>query len=218
MKALRILLVDDHLVVRQGLRFVIENRPGWSVCGEAESGREAVELAEKLKPDIVVMDMTMPELNGLEATRQIRRRVPGTEVLIFTGDVTNDLVHAVFEAGARSYVVKTDGIEPLIAGIEALAAHKTYFTAEIGEIIFARYLKGKAAKDRDEAADSRLTEREQETIQLLAEGNSNKEVAQKLGISVKTAETHRAAVMRKLKLVNFSDLVRYAIRNRIIQA
>jgi DNA-binding NarL/FixJ family response regulator len=217
MEKIRVLIADDHQVMRHGVRAVVELQPGWEVCGEASTGRDAVELAQRLKPEIVVMDVTMPELNGLEATRQIKKNAPTTEVLMFTGLETEELVRQVFEAGARSYILKTDGREQLETALRALAEHKPYFTTKIGEILFARFLQGKA-KVEDESTDGRLTEREREIVQLLAEGGSNKEVADKLGISVKTVETHRAAVMKKLKFKSFSDLVRYAIRNHIISA
>lgn len=211
------MLADDHEVVRRGLRAVILEMPGWTVCGEVSDGRAAVKMAEELKPDVVVMDLGMPELNGIDATRQIRKACPETEVLIFTGEEDEELVRQVFEAGARSYIRKTDGKEHFEAALHALAKHKPYFTTEVGELLFARFLAGKkgAAADGDEG---RLTNREREIVQLLAEGKSNKEVAGALGISVKTAETHRAAVMRKLKLKAFSELVRYAIRNHIVSA
>lgn len=215
---LRILLADDHQMIRAGVRSIIEKEPGWSVCGEACTGRQAVQMVEELKPDIVVMDMTMPELNGLEATRQIKRRSPETEVLIFTGHETEEMIHAVFDAGARSYIVKTEARELLVTALEALAAHKPFFTSHVGEVIFAKYLHGKSAGEEPTVGNERMTQREREIVQLLAEGKSNKEVATVLGISVKTAETHRASIMRKLDLPTFSDLVRYAIRNHIIEA
>jgi DNA-binding NarL/FixJ family response regulator len=213
----RVLIADDHQVMRRGIRIVVESQPGWSVCGEASTGREAVELVEKLRPGIVVMDVTMPELNGLEATRQIKKIAPETEVLMFTGLETEELVRQVFEAGARSYILKTDGKDHLETALRALAAHKPYFTTQVGEILFAKFLTGRKGKE-DEPTEGRLTDREREIMQLLAEGRSNKEVADMLGISVKTAETHRAAIMKKLKFQSFSDLVRYAIRNHIISA
>jgi DNA-binding NarL/FixJ family response regulator len=218
MAKIRVLLADDHQVMRRGLRAVVELMDGWEVCAEVATGREAVDAAEKMKPQIAVLDMTMPELNGLEATRQIRKVSPGTEVLIFTGHETEELVHQVFEAGARSYILKTDGKEHLEAALRALAAHKPYFTTQIGEILFAKMLHGKKGTGAESSGTSRLTDREREIVQLLAEGKSNKEVADMLGISVKTAETHRAAIMKKLQLKAFSELVRYAIRNHIISA
>ncbi|HEY3901745.1 MAG TPA: response regulator transcription factor [Chthoniobacter sp.] len=217
MEKIRVLIADDHQVMRRGVRAVIELIPGWEVCGEASTGRDAVDMAERLQPEIVIMDVSMPELNGLEATRQIRKNSPATEVLMFTGLETEEMVRQVFEAGARSYILKTDGREQLECALRSLAEHKPYFTTKIGEILFARFLQGKTRVD-EETAEGRLTDREREIVQLLAEGSSNKEVADTLGISVKTVETHRAAVMKKLKFKSFSDLVRYAIRNHIISA
>jgi two-component system, NarL family, response regulator NreC len=217
MDPIRVLIADDHQVMRRGVRAVVELMPGWEVCGEASTGREAVAMAERFKPEIVVMDVTMPDLNGLEATRQIKKNAPSTEVLMFTGLETEDLVRQVFEAGARSYILKTDGREQFEIALKALAEHKPYFTTKIGEILFARFLQGKS-RTEEEPGQSRLTDREREIVQLLTEGGSNKEVADALGISVKTVETHRAAVMKKMKFKSFSDLVRYAIRNNIISA
>jgi two-component system response regulator NreC len=217
MDEFKILLADDHETTRQGLRAIVESLPGWSVCGEAKNGREAVELAARLHPTIVVMDMTMPELNGLEATRQIKKEHPPTEVLIFTGQETEKLVRQVFEAGARSYILKTAGRDEVERALRALAEHKSYFTTEVGEILFAKLLRGKKGP-ADDSGDERLSNREREIVQLLAEGASNKDVAEKLGISVTTVETHRATVMKKLGLKAFSELVRYAIRNHIVSA
>jgi DNA-binding NarL/FixJ family response regulator len=217
MESVRVLIADDHQVMRRGVRAVVEMQTGWEVCGEASTGREAVEMVERLHPEIVVMDVTMPELNGLEATRQIKKIAPATEILMFTGLETEELIRQVFEAGARSYILKTDGREALESALRSLAAHKPYFTTQVGEILFAKFLHGKN-RPEEEATDGRLTDREREIVQLLAEGGSNKEVADALGISVKTVETHRAAVMKKLKFKSFSDLVRYAIRNHIISA
>ena len=216
MEKLRILLADDNEVVRQGVRMLIEKETGWEVCGEAVDGRTAVALAAKLKPDVVVLDMGMPELNGLEAARQIKRALPRTEVLIFTGEESEQLIHEVFETGARSYILKSDLSQHLVAAIRALGEHKHYFTTRISEVVFARYLDGASGAGKDKTEG--LTPREREIVQLLAEGKSNKEVGARLGISIKTVETHRAATMRKLRLESFADLVRYAIRNKIIAA
>ncbi|MGB8354723.1 MAG: response regulator transcription factor [Chthoniobacteraceae bacterium] len=216
LKPIRILLADDHEMVRHGVRMLLEKQQGMVVCGEAKNGREAVSMARELKPDIAILDYEMPELNGLEATRQIKRSVPETEILIFTGHEDEKLVHEVFDAGARSYLVKTGANQHILDAVEALSNHKPFFTSEISQIVFARYLHGAPGKDK--SSQGPLTEREREIIQLLAEGKSNKEVGTLLGISIKTCETHRAAIMRKLHLDTFSDLVRYAIRNNIIQA
>jgi len=216
MEPIRVLVADDHLVMRRGIRAVVECMEGWSVCGEAATGREAVEMAERLHPDVVVMDVQMPDLNGLEATRQIRKAAPEIEVLMFTGLETEDLVRQVFAAGARSYIVKTDGKDELGAALRSVAAHTPYFTTKVGEILFAKSLTGN--NNNDVAGEEVLTPRERETVQLLTEGSANKDVAAKLGISVKTVETHRATIMRKLQLEAFSELVRYAVRNHMIAA
>ena len=209
----RILLADDHDVVRRGLRGLLEAQPGWEVCGEARTGREAVALASQLRPDVMVLDLAMPDLNGLEATRRIRQEWPETEVLIFTMHHTDQLVRDVLAAGARGYILKSDGAEQLIAAVLALVHHRPFFTARVSEALLDSYLRGADG----EAAAGVLTAREREVVQLLAEGRGNKEVAEALGISIKTAETHRAAIMRKLGLGSLAELVRYAIRNQIIE-
>jgi DNA-binding NarL/FixJ family response regulator len=216
MKKTRILIADDHDIVRRGLRLLIESEWGWEVCGEAASGLEAVKLAEKLKPDVVVLDVAMPELGGVEAARQIKRALPETEVLAFTGDESESVIHQLFAAGARSCVHKSDADKHVVPAIKALCEHKPFLGSRVSEIVFESYMKG-GAQPHQIAPDG-LTPREREIVQLLSEGKSNKEVATALGISPKTAETHRAAIMRKLRLDSFADLVRYAIRNRIIQA
>jgi two-component system response regulator NreC len=216
MKKLRILLADDHEVVRHGVRMLIEKEEGWTVAGEATNGREAVTLAATLKPDVVILDLGMPELNGLEAARQIKRARSTTEVLIFTGEESDQLIHDVFATGARSYILKSDLGQHLVAAIRALGEHKHYFTSQTSQVVFARYINGESGAGKSKAEG--LTPRERETVQLLAEGRSNKEVGALLGISIKTVETHRATTMRKLRLESFADLVRYAIRNKIIAA
>lgn len=216
-KPLRILVADDHQIVREGVRRLLELEAGWQVVAEVQNGRDAVATCAKLKPDVAILDLGMPGLNGLDATRQIKRDSPDTEVLIFTGTETEEMVLSLFEAGARSYVLKTESRDQLIAAVQALSQHKPYFTSHIGEIVFARLLHGKSSQPENTPERGRLTPREREIVQLLCEGSSNKEVADVLKVSVKTVETHRAAIMRKLKLDSFSDLVRYAIRNQIIQ-
>lgn len=218
MKPVQILIADDHEVVRQGIKLLLEKVDGWKVVGEAGDGREAVSQAQTLHPDVAIIDVQMPILNGLEVTRQIRRALPLTEVLIFTGTENEQLVHDVFDAGARSYILKSDVTRHLIAAVEALSTHRTYFTTRISEIVFAKYLQEKRPRGEVALPGSRLTPREREIVQLLAEGKSNKEVGTSLGISVKTAETHRASIMRKLGFTAFSELVRYAVRNHIVEA
>lgn len=217
MNTLRILIADDHEVVREGLRALIEHEPGWEVCGTAKTGREAVERAKELKPDITVLDMTMPELTGLEAVRQIKRALPSTELLVFSAHRSEDLVAQVFDAGAKSYICKADAGRYLVAAIRSLAEHKPFFTPEVSEILFSRFLTADSGR-KNGATEEKLTIREREIVRLLAEGRSNKETAELLGISVRTAETHRASLMRKLSLDSLPALVRYAIRNHIIEA
>jgi two-component system, NarL family, response regulator NreC len=216
-KAIRILLADDHKVVRQGTRVLLSAIPEWEIVGEADNGRDAVSLTAELKPDIVILDISMPELNGLDATRQIKKKSPETEVLIFTGQETEELVHDVFDSGAGSYIMKTDAADHLIDAVKALSEHKHFFTSRISEIVFARYVQGKKALE-GAPERSRITDREREIVQLLAEGKSSKEIGTILGISVRTVETHRAAIMKKLGLKSFSELIRYAVRNKIIEA
>jgi DNA-binding NarL/FixJ family response regulator len=208
-----ILLADDHDVVRRGVRSLLEAHPGWQVCGEAANGREAVRLAARLKPDIAVLDLEMPELNGLEATRQIKRKLPGTEVLIYSIHETEQLIREVLAAGARGYVLKADAGRQLVDAVEALSRHQPFFTARASEALLETFLKSPMASGEV----SLLTDREREVVQLLAEGKVNKEVASALGISVKTVETHRAAVMRKLGMNSIVELVHYAIRNQLVR-
>lgn len=198
------------------MRGMVHSR-GWKVVAEAENGRQAVQLAEEHRPTVAIVDLTMPELNGLDATRQIRKVSPETGVIIFSGHQSEDVIRQVFEAGARSYILKTDKREIILDAIEAVANQHSYFTPFVGDVMFASMLNRTKAT-ADEEPQGRLTDREREIVQLLAEGRSNKEVAGLLGISVKTAETHRAAVMRKLGMESFSHLVRYAIRNKLISA
>jgi DNA-binding NarL/FixJ family response regulator len=213
----RILLADDHDIVRKGLRSILENQPDWEVCGEAVTGREAVELTSNLNPDVVVVDISMPELNGLDATRQILKEAPGTEVLVLTVHDSESLINEVLKAGARGYLLKTDASKHLVAAIESLLQHKPFLSSSVSAVVLEGYLSGATAALKAETAGGRLTPREREIVQLLAEGKSNKEVASALNISVKTAETHRTNIMRKLDFHSVSDLVRYAIRNKIIE-
>lgn len=212
----RILLADDHDVVRAGLREMLNAHEGWEVCGEAANGRAAVEMAMRLKPDVAVLDLTMPDLNGLEATRQIRKELPQTEVLIFTMHETEQLIREVLAAGARGYVLKSDAGRHLVSAVESLSHHKPFFTAAVSEALLDAYLKS-SAKQADGSAFGLLTDREREIVQLLAEGKSNKEVATALSISVKTVETHRATIMRKLGINSIVELVHYAVRNHLVQ-
>ena len=214
MAAFRILVADDHEVVRKGLIAFLKQKPEWQVCGEACNGREAIEQAAQLMPDLVVMDISMPGLNGLEATDQIVRANPSIKVLVLTLHDSEDLIRDVLNAGARGFLLKSDSVCELEAAIEALLRNKTYFTSKVSAMVLEGYLRGGTpfAANRNP-----LTPREREVVQLLAEGSSTKEVAVALGLAVKTAETHRSNIMRKLHLHSVSDLVLYAVRNNIVQ-
>jgi DNA-binding NarL/FixJ family response regulator len=217
-KNLRILVADDHDLMRRGLKVLLDARQGWSVCAEASTGREAVTMAESLRPDIAILDISMPELNGVEAARRILKLSPNTEVLILSMHYSDQLIREILEAGVRGYIVKSDSDRDLVIAIEALSNHKPFFTPRATELILSNYnQKGTSPDAQLERMGDRLTSREREIVQLLSEGKSSKEVASTLNISVKTAETHRANVMRKLDIHSVSELVRYAVRNQIIE-
>jgi len=193
---------------------LLETESGWEVCAEAANGREAVEKAKELKPDVAVLDISMPLLNGVEATRQIRKLSPKTEVLILTMHDSESLIQEVLGAGARGYILKDDADRSLIAAVKSLQWHKPYLPTRVSEV----FSKTVPSPNSDSPLDRRrLTPREREILQLLAEGKSNKEIANILGISVKTAETHRANIMLKLDFHSITELVRYAVRNKIIE-
>jgi len=216
-RLMRILIADDHDVVRTGLRQLLLERRGWEVCGEAKTGREAVALALSSKPDVVVMDIGMPELNGLEAARQIRKVLPNTEIVILSLHLSDELVYEIVQAGVRGYVLKSDANRDLVNAVEALSMHRTFFTAKVSEMMLDGFCNRKPRAGQNGTVRDRLTSRQREIVQLLAEGKSSKEVAVALNISVKTAETHRANIMRKLELHSVSELVRYAVKNQIIE-
>jgi DNA-binding NarL/FixJ family response regulator len=217
MKTFRILIADDHEVVRHGVRSLLQTHEGWEVCGEAVDGREAVAKALELKPDLVVMDIGMPNLNGLDAAREILREQPQSMILILTIDESEQVMREVLNAGARGFLLKSDAGRELITAIEALQRHRTYFTSKVAELVLNGYLTGRHPAPAPEVSQDRLTRREREVVQLLAEGKTTKEVAGVLGMSVKTAETHRSNIMRKLNFHSVSQLVLYAVRNKIIQ-
>jgi DNA-binding NarL/FixJ family response regulator len=216
---LRILIADDHELARHGIRAVLENHPGWEVCGEARDGRESVELAAATRPDIVLLDIGMPNLNGLEAARQILANTPEVAILILTMHDSDNVVREVLRAGARGFLLKSDAGRDLITAVEALQRHRTFFTTRVSQMVLDGFLD--RAKNGDEiqreTGEDVLTSREREVIQLLAEGKTSKEVAVTLNLSVKTAETHRTNLMRKLDLHSVADLTRYAVRNGIVQ-
>ena len=216
MAAFRILVADDHEVVRKGLIAILQQQPEWRMCGEACNGREAVEKATQLLPDVIVMDVSMPGLNGLEATRQIVRANPTTKVLILTLLDSEELVRSVLDAGARGFLMKSDPALDVVAGVEALRQGKTYFMSKVAGMVLEGHLRRAPEGTPAIGERKQLTPREREVVQLLAEGSSTKEVAGALGLSVKTAETHRSNIMRKLQLHSVSSLVLYAVRNHIV--
>jgi DNA-binding NarL/FixJ family response regulator len=212
---LRILIADDHEVARKGIRSLLESRPGWEVCGEARDGREAVESAAKLRPDVLLLDIGMPNLNGLDATRQILTVIPNARILILTVHDTEQVVREVLAAGARGYVLKSDAGRDLVTAVEALQYRRTFFTSRVAQMMLDGYLRPHT--ENDGSGHGVLTPREREVIQLVAEGKSTKEVATALSLSVKTAETHRTNLMRKLDLHSVAALTLYAVRNGIVQ-
>lgn len=217
MDPLRILVADDHEVVRRGLVLLLQSHPGWEVCGEAEDGRQAVDKARELNPDIIILDVGMPNLNGLEAARQVLRRDPQSRILVLTFTDTDEVLRAVLDTGARGFVLKTDAARDLVFAVEALQANKTFFTPRVAERLMEGFLEQSRPGSAQPILSPALTPREREIVQLLAEGKSTKEVALLLSLSVKTAETHRSNIMRKLNLHSVGGLVLYAIRHNMIQ-
>ncbi len=211
MAVTRILIADDHDVVRSGLHTILSAQPGWEVVAEAEDGRQAVQLAADTQPNVAILDYQLPLLNGVDATREIRAFQPRTEVLIFTMHESEPLMRELLEAGARGYLLKSDARKFLIAAVESLSHHKPFFTGCVSETLLNAFLA------RGPTADGVLTTRERSVVQLIAEGHSNKEAAQLLGLNQKTVESHRASAMRKVNVTSTATLVRYAIRNKLIE-
>lgn len=201
----RILLADNHALIRGGLRALLRHRSDFSVCGEAGSGAEAIKLAIQTKPDVVVINVNIPDINGIEATRQIRKARPDTEVLIFTSETNEDIMRECLRAGAGGYLLKSASDDEIIDAIEALARHRGYYSDAVTEKLL------RAGNNR-----TGLTEREREVLRLIAEGRRGREIALMLGVSVKTVETHRAAGMRKLDLHSIAEVVHYAIREQLL--
>lgn len=213
---IRIFLADDHEVVRRGLRTTLERRGIWEICGEATTGREAVAMAIHLKPDIVVLDVFMPELNGLEAAYQIHKQVPGTEILMFSAHESDQLVCEAFDAGARGYVLKKDAVRQLTTAIEELIHHRPFFPGRAAIALDTCRTGATGAKAR-QTPRRLLTPREREVVQLIAEANNNRQIADLLLISVKTVETHRARIMHKLSITSLPRLILWAMRNGFIE-
>ena len=206
-----VIVADDHDVVRRGIRTLLEGQPGWKVVGEARNGKDAVSVALETRPDVAIIDYGLPLLSGIEASRQIRRRLPATEVLIFTMHDSDALLREVLEAGARGFLLKSDADDYLIAAVHALSQHKPFFTGKVSEKLVETFL----VKSGPSPAPL-LTAREKSVVQLIAEGKTNKQMADVLGLSSKTVESHRAAALRKLSLTTTADLIRYAVRNKLV--
>ncbi len=208
------MIADDHEIVRRGIRSLLETERGYEVVAEARTGREAVRKAKQLEPDVAIIDVSMPDLNGLEATDQIRRQTPRTKVIILTMHDAEPVVNDILLSGALGYVLKSDASNDLLAALRAVRNGKPFFPGSVGAMLLEGY---RTQRDRAIAERRVLTPREREIVQLLAEGKTNKEVATALGITVKTAETHRSNIFRKLDLHSIPQLVRYAIRNHVIE-
>ena len=216
MKKLRILIADDHELVRRGARGVLHSRHGWRVVGEAANGRDAIEKTIKLKPDVAVLDISMPELDGVEVVRKIREAVPDTKVLVLTMHESDQMVQRALDAGAHAYILKSDLTGTLPKAVKAIAEGNRFLTPKVSEIVLEGFLKTKNRPQQGERARARTTPRELEVIRLLAEGKANKEISALLGITVRTVETHRAKIMLKLGLHSLADLIHYALGHGII--
>jgi DNA-binding NarL/FixJ family response regulator len=215
---LRILIADDHEVIRRGLSTLLQAHEGWEVCGEAKDGRETVEMAKQLKPDVVILDIGMPNLNGLAATRQLAQQNPQQKIIVLTITDSDQVIREALDAGARGFVLKSDAARDLVSAVEALQHNRMFFTPRVNDVVLSGYLDKSINGDNREVPQlPKLTPRESEVIQLLAEGKSSKEVACLLNLSTKTAETHRSNIMRKLDIHSIRDLVVYAVKNDIIQ-
>lgn len=214
----RILIADDHELLLRGLQLTVAKHPEWTICGEARDGREAVALALETKPDLVILDYAMPDMNGLEAARRIRSELPETEVLMFTLHETENLVNEALAAGVRGFVLKSDAGEMLEQAMESLLKKTPFFSSRISQVVLQQFLTPGEPAGTLSGTASRLSPREREVLQLIAEGSSTRDAALRLGISAKTAETHRTNIMRKLDLHSVADLVRFAIRNNIVEA
>lgn len=217
-KKLHILVADDHELVRRGIRELLRARRGWRVIGEAVNGREAVEKAIKLKPDVVIVDISMPDLDGLQATRQIREASPNTEVVVLTMHESDQMVRRVLDAGALGYVLKSDLAAHLVKAVKNVSTGELFLTPKVSDIVLKGFLRTGNRLDASDHSQVRPTPREVEIIRLLAEGKANKKIAADLGITIRTVETHRAKIMLKLGLGSLAELVHYAIRHNIISA
>ncbi|MBI5949512.1 MAG: response regulator transcription factor [Chloroflexi bacterium] len=216
-RVVRTILADDHRVVRQSLRILLDSRPEVTIVGECDDGRQAVALAEKLRPDIVVMDIAMPELNGIEATRQIKRVSPSTRVIMLSAFGDPEQVRLSLRAGASGYLIKRSDIEELVMAITLVSRGNTYFSSDLAEQIDLSELIYEAKRPDQRSALDRLTARELEVLQLLAEGHTGRSIAERLVISPKTVEGHKARLMAKVGAKNRTDLLRFALKAELVQ-
>jgi len=222
-KSYRILIADDHALVRRGIKIILSAQPGIEIVGEATTGREAIEQVRKLKPDLVLLDLTMPEVNGLEVAEQIRTESPDTDVLVLTMHFSEEIARDVRRSGALGYVLKSDADTELVSAVERARRHEPYFTSKLALSMAKTFTEGsnhgtrEAEEHEGGLPGTPLTGREVEVVRLLAEGKSNKEVASALEVSTRTVESHRNHIMRKMKFRSFSELVRFAIRNSLVE-
>jgi DNA-binding NarL/FixJ family response regulator len=216
MKKLRILLADDHVLIRRGARGVLQSQQGWRVVGEAGNGTEAVEKAKRLKPDVAIVDISMPELDGVQVARQIRKTVPNTKVLVLTMHESEQLVESALGAGAHGYILKSDLTASLVKAVKEVCGGRRSLTPRVSEIVVKGFLKARSDNQLEGRTGTQPTSRQLEVVRLLAEGKVNKEIACRLGIAVRTVEAHRANIMQKLGLHSLADLIRYALLNGII--
>jgi len=216
-ETLRILIADDHQLFRNGVRALLQSHAGWEICGEASTGREAVAKTIELRPNVIILDIIMPYLNGADAARRIRMASKNAEILILSVHYSDQLIREIIDAGALGYVLKTDSDRDLLLAVESLARHKQFFTSKAKRVIKNEFIREGKFTNISTVLRNPLSSREREIVQLLAEGKNSREVSLSLGISVKTVETHRANIMRKLEIHNVSELVRYAVRNQLIE-
>jgi DNA-binding NarL/FixJ family response regulator len=220
-KSYRVLVADDHAVVRHGLRVLLESQPGVQVCWEASTGLEAIDYAKKEKPDLLILDLTLPDMNGLEVMSAVRKDSPSTDILVLTMHFSEELAREVLRCGALAYVLKSDADTELLAALDDVRHHQPFFTTRLQSSMVQNYVRPPtdlvASFEDGEALDSALTPREVEVVHLLAKGNSNREVASKLDVSTRTVESHRNHIMHKMNFGSFSELVRFAVRNKIVE-
>jgi len=217
-KAYKILVVDDHSIVRRGIRALLETQPDMEVCAEAADGATAMEQVIKERPNLVVLDLTMPEKNGLEVTRLIREESPSSDVLILTMHFSEEVAREVLRCGARGYILKSDADSELLTAVRHIKNNKPFFTGKLAASMAESFVRDTRPGNNGKGEDAALSNREMEVVQLLANGKSNKEAAAALGVSTRTVESHRNHIMRKMEFESFSDLIRFAIRSNLIQA